>query len=139
MKKNSKFLLIYIAILFSFALVLILFAGLTQNNYAKELAESQGIKQNLIEVTEQYQTLTDSMKSLNKNLDEANKKIETYEQDINKKANQILLTDKLVEAMQLIDTGRPSAAKEILNEIDKESLTENQRYIYNKLMTQGGY
>ena len=64
MKKNSKFLLIYIAILFSFALVLILFAGLTQNNYAKELAESQGIKQNLIEVTEQYQTLTDSMKSV---------------------------------------------------------------------------
>ena len=90
MKKNSKFLLIYVAILFSFALVLILFAGLTQNNYAKELAESQGIKQNLIEVTEQYQTLTDSMKSLNKNLEEANIKIETYEQDINQKANQIL-------------------------------------------------
>ena len=134
MKKNSKFLLIYIAILFSFALVLILFAGLTQNNYAKELAESQGIKQNLIEVTEQYQTLTDSMKSLNKNLEEANKKIETYEADINQKANQILLTDKLVEAMRLIDTGRPTAAKELLAEIDKETLTENQRYIYNKLM-----
>lgn len=139
MKKNSKFLLIYIAILFSFALVLILFAGLTQNNYAKELAESQGIKQNLIEVTEQYQTLTDSMKSLNKNLEDANKQIETYEEDINQKANQILLTDKLVEAMRLIDTGRPSAAKEILTEIDKEKLTENQRYIYNKLMIQGGY
>ena len=127
-------MLIYIAILFSFALVLILFAGLTQNNYAKELAESQGIKQNLIEVTEQYQTLTDSMKSLNKNLEEANKKIETYEADINQKANQILLTDKLVEAMRLIDTGRPTAAKELLAEIDKETLTENQRYIYNKLM-----
>ena len=134
MKKNSKFLLIYIAILFSFALVLILFAGLTQNNYAKELAESQGIKQNLIEVTEQYQTLTDSMKSLNKNLEDANKQIETYEEDINQKANQILLTDKLVEAMRLIDTGRPTAAKELLAEIDKETLTENQRYIYNKLM-----
>lgn len=139
MKKNSKFLLIYVAILFSFALVLILFAGLTQNNYAKELAESQGIKQNLIEVTEQYQTLTDSMKSLNKNLEEANIKIETYEQDINQKANQIILTDKLVQAMQLIDTGRPTAAKEILDEIDKETLTENQRYIYNKLMILGGY
>ena len=139
MKKNSKFLLIYVAILFSFALVLILFAGLTQNNYAKELAESQGIKQNLIEVTEQYQTLTDSMKSLNKNLEEANIKIETYEQDINQKANQILLTDKLVQAMQLIDTGRPTAAKELLDEIDKETLTENQRYIYNKLMILGGY
>lgn len=134
MKKNSKFLLIYIAILFSFALVLILFAGLTQNNYAKELAESQGIKQNLIEVNERYQTLTDSMKSLNKNLEEANEQIATYEADINQKANQILLTDKLVEAMRLIDTGRPTAAKELLAEIDKETLTENQRYIYNKLM-----
>ena len=139
MKKNTKFLLMYIAILFSFALVLILFAGLTQNNYAKELAESQGIKQNLVEVTEQYQTLTDSMKSLNKNLEEANKKIETYEQDINQKANQILMTDKLVQAMQLIDTGRPTAAKEVLDEIDKEILTDNQRYIYNKLMMLGGY
>lgn len=134
MKKNTKFLLIYIAILFSFALVLILFAGLTQNNYAKELAESQGIKQNLIEVNERYQTLTDSMKSLNKNLEEANEQIATYEADINQKANQILLTDKLVEAMRLIDTGRPTAAKELLAEIDKETLTENQRYIYNKLM-----
>ena len=139
MKKNSKFLLIYIAILFSFALVLILFAGLTQNNYAKELAESQGIKQNLIEVNERYQTLTDSMKSLNKNLEKANEQIATYEADINQKANQILLTDKLVEAMRLIDTGRPTAAKEVLAEIDKEALTENQRYIYNKLMIQGGY
>ena len=136
--QTERFENIY-AILFSFALVLILFAGLTQNNYAKELAESQGIKQNLVEVTEQYQTLTDSMKSLNKNLEEANKKIETYEQDINQKANQILMTDKLVQAMQLIDTGRPTAAKEVLDEIDKEILTDNQRYIYNKLMMLGGY
>ena len=49
MKKNSKFLLIYIAILFSFALVLILFAGLTQNNYAKELADANTTKINALD------------------------------------------------------------------------------------------
>ena len=37
MKQNTKFIGIYVAILFSFALILILFAGLTQNNYQKEI------------------------------------------------------------------------------------------------------
>ena len=52
MKQNTKFLWIYIAILFSFALILILFAGLTQNNYRKEIeqqqTESAGVKQSLV-------------------------------------------------------------------------------------------
>ena len=133
MKKNTKFLLMYIAILFSFALVLILFAGLTQNNYAKELAESQGIKQNLIEITEQYQTLNDSMKVMTKELEDANATIEKYESDISEKANQILTPEKLIQAMKMYDSGKKNDAKTMISELDKESLTESQLYIYNKI------
>ena len=113
----------------------------------KELtAFIEKLQSRITEQEEEIQLLTTELQkkqivieNLNKNLDEANKKIETYEQDINQKANQLLVTDKLVQAMQLIDTGRPTAAKEILDQIDKETLTENQKYIYNKLMIQGGY
>ncbi len=133
MKKNTKFLLMYIAILFSFALVLILFAGLTQNNYAKELAESQGIKQNLVEITEQYQTLTDSMKVMTKELESANATIEKYEKDISEKASQILATEKLIQAMRMYDIGKKNEAKSIIAELDKETLTDSQLYIYNKI------
>ena len=137
MKKNTKFLLMYIAILFSFALVLILFAGLTQNNYAKELAKSQGIQQNLVEVTEQYQALTDEVNSLNTQLESAKETITTYEEDITQKASYYLASEKLIQSLQLYDEGKFEEAQEIIKDIDKAKLSENQLYIYNKIFEQG--
>ena len=134
MKKNTKFLLMYIAILFSFALVLILFAGLTQNNYAKELAESKGIKQNLVEVTQQYQTLSDSMKVLNKELESAQTTIEMYEKDITAKAKSLLVSEKLMNALKEYENGNIKEAQQSLGNIVPEELTEAQLYIYNKII-----
>ena len=133
MKKNTKFLFIYIAILFSFALVLILFAGLTQNNYAKELAESKGVQQNLIEVTAQYQTLSDSMNVLNKELEDAQTSIENYKTEISAKSTHITTTDTLIQALQLLDKGDEKQAKEKIANIAPDTLTETQLYIYNKI------
>lgn len=133
MKKNTKFLFMYIAILFSFALVLILFAGLTQNNYAKEIAESQGIKQNLVEITEQYQTLTDSMKVINEELEEAKVEITDYKQQINKLTSENEITKTLIQALELYEDGYKTKAREKIASIDKEALTEAQLYIYNKI------
>jgi hypothetical protein len=133
MKKNTKNLILYIGILFSFALVLILFAGLTQNNYAKELAESQGIKQNLVEITEQYQTLTDSMKVLNEELSASNTKIEELEKEIETLTSRDDASTKIMEAYRLFEKGRRTEAKEKIAEIDKELLTQEQLYIYNKI------
>lgn len=133
MKKNTKFLLMYIAILFSFALVLILFAGLTQNNYAKELAESQGLKQNYVEITEQVQTLTDSMKVLNKQLEEAKTEITSLEQTVTDLNNEKDTTALLIDALKLSENGEEEKAKEKIAEIDKTTLTEAQLYIYNKI------
>ena len=134
MKKNTKFLLMYIAILFSFALVLILFAGLTQNNYAKELAESKGIKQNLVEVTQQYQTLSDSMKVLNKELESAQTTIEMYEKDIAEKAKNMLVTEKLMNALMEYEKGNINEAQQSLGNVVPEELTEAQLYIYKKII-----
>lgn len=133
MKKNTKFLLMYIAILFSFALVLILFAGLTQNNYAKELAESQGIKQNLVDLTEQNQTLSDSLKVLNKQVEEAKTEITACEQKIEELANEKNTTALLIEALKLHENGEKEKAAEKIAKIDKTTLTEAQLYIYNKI------
>lgn len=133
MKKNTKFLLIYVVILFSFAMVLILFAGLTQNNYAKEIAESQGIKQNLVEITEQYQTLTDSMKVINEQLEEAKIEITDYKQQINKLTSEKEITRTLVEALKLYENGSSAKAREKIASIDKTVLSEAQTYIYNKI------
>ena len=134
MKKNTKFLLMYIAILFSFALVLILFAGLTQNNYAKELAESKGIKQNLVEVTQQYQTLSDSMKVLNKELESAQTTIEMYEKDITAKAKSLLVSEKLMNALKEYENGNIEEAQQSLGNVVPEELTEAQLYIYKKII-----
>lgn len=133
MKKNTKFLLIYVVILFSFAMVLILFAGLTQNNYAKEIAESQGIKQNLVEITEQYQTLTDSMKVINEQLEEAKIEITDYKQQINKLTSEKEITRTLVEALKLYENGSAAKARQKIASIDKTVLSEAQTYIYNKI------
>ena len=133
MKKNTKNLIIYIAILFSFAVVLILFAGLTQNNYAKEIAESQGIKQNLVEITEQYQTLTDSMKVLNEELSASKVKIDELEAELETLTARDDVSTKIMEAYRLYEKGRKTEAKEKMAEIDKELLTQEQLYIYNKI------
>lgn len=133
MKKNTKFLLMYVAILFSFALVLILFAGLTQNNYAKEIAEGQGIKQDLVKVTEQYQTLTDSMKTLNEQLKEADAELELNKNEIESLKNEITTTQTLIEALKQYESGHKEKAKEKIASIDKTTLTQAQLYIYNKI------
>ncbi len=133
MKKNTKYLIMYIAILFSFAVVLILFAGLTQNNYAKELAESQGIKQNLVEITEQYQTLTDSMKVLNEELTAGKAKIKELEENLEALTARDDASTRIMEAYRLFEKGRRAEAREKIAEIDKELLTQEQLYIYNKI------
>ncbi len=133
MKKNTKVLIIYIAVLFSFALVLILFAGLTQNNYAKELAESQGIKNNLIELTKTNQALTDSVNLLKDELDENEEQMQILKAKIGELTLEKETTEKLTEILKLYESGKKTEALEQKAEIHAESLTQTQLYIYNKI------
>ncbi len=133
MKKNTKFLMIYVAILFSFALVLILFAGLTQNNYEKKIAESQGMKENLVELTEVNSTLEESIKHLNGELDSTKKENEENLQNIESLKTNIELTDTLVNALKLYESGKKDEARQTVSQIDVQTLTQSQLYIYNKI------
>lgn len=126
MKKNTKNLIVYIVVLFAFALVLILFAGLTQNDKAKLEAESKGIKNNLINLTETNQALTDSVNLLNTELNESKTKI--GELVLEKET-----TDKLVEILELYETGKVDEAKQKKASINADGLTKTQLYIYNKI------
>lgn len=133
MKKNTKFLMIYVAILFSFALVLILFAGLTQNNYEKKIAESQGMKENLVELTEVNSTLEESIKHLNGELDSTKKQNEENLQNIESLKSSIELTDTLINALKLYESGKKDDARQTVSQIDVQTLTQSQLYIYNKI------
>ena len=133
MKKNTKFLFIYVAILFSFALMLILFAGLTQNNYAKELAESQGIKDNLIELTKTNQALTDSVNLLKTELDESKLNIDEQKIKIDELTKETKNSTELIEILKLYENGNKTEALKRKEKINTDDLTQTQLYIYNKI------
>ena len=67
MKEKVKFLWIYTGILFSFALILIIFAYLTQNNMYKETNEiSKGYQSNIEMLTKENENLHSKIKELEK-------------------------------------------------------------------------
>ena len=69
MNGKVKFLWIYTAILFSFALILIIFAYLTQNNISKE---NEAINKNMSGYKANIESLTKENENLKKKLDELN-------------------------------------------------------------------
>lgn len=142
MKQNTKFLWIYIAILFSFALILILFAGLTQNNYRKEIeqqqTESAGVKQSLVTLTDENQKMKDEIKSLKtetENLKTENEKL-TSEKGImlSSIGEDTETSQKLLDSYFIFSKGDKQTAVKNLEDIDKNSLTSAQLNIYNTII-----
>ena len=146
MKKNSNFIWIYVAILFSFALILIVFAGLTQNNYQKEIADQKlaaaGVQNSLTAVTKE----NEKTKAQNKALKEQNEKIQA-ENDLlyreNQTAMEIIGGDKVVTknllAAYWLKTSDPTEeninkAKKSVKDIKTAELTAMQKEIYNKII-----
>ena len=70
MKEKTKFIWFYTIILFSIALILILVAGLTQQNYAEELATHEnvavGMQRSVTELSETNMKLNQEIGSLKK-------------------------------------------------------------------------
>jgi len=139
LKQNTKFIWVYVAILFSFALILILFAGLTQNNYQKEITDQQtvtaGVKKSLSALSNENEKLKDKIKDLqtqneqlkNENaalLLENDTALSLYEGDI-------LVTKTLIKAYGEKNLGQTDLAKEIVKELDISSMTEKQKNLYN--------
>lgn len=142
MKQNTKFLWIYIAILFSFALILILFAGLTKNSVQKEIeqqqSESSGVKQSLITLTDENQKLKDELKKVKSDtegLQNENAKLNMEKEIlISSIGENKEISQQLVDAYCLYQNGDIEAALKNLEAIDKNTLTTAQLTIYNTII-----
>lgn len=131
MKSKTKFLWMYTIILFSVALILILVAGLTQQNYEEELASHQnaavGMQRSVTELSETNMNLAQENEALKK------------ENEVLKEENEELsvsneLNGRLVQAVYYSNMGYDSKAESILADVDKELLGEEQKSIYEKIM-----
>jgi septal ring factor EnvC (AmiA/AmiB activator) len=135
MKENTKFLWMYVAILFSFALILIIFAGLSHNSSTEQ---TKGLKADITELSHKNTELQNKNTELQKNLDALTAEHEQmkteYEalklDDETKKSND----EALMAAIKAYNSGNFGKSKQIKSTIDPESLTEAQLYIYNKLV-----
>ena len=142
LKQNTKFLWIYIAILFSFALILIVFAGLTQNNYQKEIeqqaSESAGVKQSLVTLTDENQKMSDSIKDLTSEVDglkTENFRLTSQKEILLKSiGGDAAVTQTLLDAYVIFAVGDTEAAANKLTGIDKAQLNQTQLNIYNTII-----
>ncbi len=127
MKQNTKFLWLYTAILFSFALILIIFAGLTQNNFQKEIEESDKTNKTMLEQIETLKNenakLSEELKTISENLELA--KTENEELTVYKENGE-----KIFEAYQLLNKGRNESAVSKIQDLDTDLLTPMQLYLY---------
>lgn len=141
MKKDTKFLWIYVAILFSFALILILFAGLTSNSkkeFEQQAKESAGIKQSLVTLTDENQNLKDSLK---KSESELKTSLEN-EKNLNAE-NEIMIeamggdeatSRVLLDAYKEFTLGNTEKAKTKIADLNESALTQAQQFIYKKII-----
>lgn len=142
MKQNTKFIGIYVAILFSFALILILFAGLTQNNYQKEIeqhqSESAGVRKSLSALTKENEKMNDTIRDLqteaetlrndNKNL------LAEREAALVAFGGDVATTRILIEAYTEKIAGHEDSAREKIKSLNARTMTEAQRYLYKTII-----
>ena len=137
LRQNTKFVWMYGAILFSFALILILFAGLS-----KKPEEQQNVK------------LSDSVSSLTTERNELYKQIKDLEQQIadKEKAKQSFyeniekylsegegveeIKSILLSAVKEKKVGNDQLAKDAVANLDVNELTEFQKYVYDIIINQ---
>ena len=134
MKSKTKFLWMYTIILFSVALILILFAGMTQQNYEKELATHETAKVGLQKSAAELSQTNLLLKQENAELKEENEALKESQAKFEEISKNNDLNIALIEALYQYESGNRRTAKNMLAEIDAETLTDQQLGIYNKIM-----
>jgi len=127
MKQNTKFLWMYIGILFSFALILIIFAGMSRNT---DTEQKEGLKADIAALSAQNTTLRAETTNLKAQIDALIAENETLKASDAAFAEAEIL---LASACEAYDRGDKKASKEILAAIDTANLTQSQLYIYDML------
>lgn len=149
MKQNTKFLWMYVCILFSFAVILIIFAGLSTN---KDIQEEKGLKNKVEHVSSEnvsFKKQIESLKTENTNLRTENEQIKKDLEEKNAsvntltETNQILTEEKsnrtnidelLDNAVKEFEEKNFDKVNEYLLQINTTKLTYSQQYLYNYLM-----
>mgnify|MGYP000336883603 FL=1 len=139
MNGKVKFLWIYTAILFSFALILIIFAYLTQNNISKENEainkNMSGYKANIESLTKENEDLKQKLDELNAELaDEKAKNEKYYEIEKNDNTEEIATVNETVKkAFDEFAKGNKKNAKNTVKDINTAKTGDLQKYIIDKI------
>ena len=139
MNSKVKFLWIYTGILFSFALILIVFAYLTQNNISKENEainkNMSGYKASIENLTKENEDLKSQLEKLNTELSDAKDKNEKYfEIEKNENTEEIQsVNETLKKAVDELAKGNRKNAKNIVKDVDKSKTGDLQTYIIDKI------
>ncbi len=125
MKQNTKFLWLYIGILFSFALILIIFAGLSRNS---DIEQKEGLQGHVTKLSEQVLDLTNKINTQNATIETQNGQIVSLTSALQK-----INETALVQARDALDKGNREACNKILESITADTLTESQLVMYETL------
>ncbi len=126
MKQNTKFLWLYIAILFSFALILIIFAGLSRNS---DIEQKEGLQGHVAKLSEQVLDLTNQINMQNATIESQNNQIAHLTTSL-QKANE----SSLIQARDALSRGNREECNKILESITPDTLTESQLVMYDTLV-----
>lgn len=134
MKQNTKFLWIYISILFSFALILIIFAGLSRNS---DIEQKEGLQGHVAQLSEEKLDLTNQVNSHLATIESLNQQINilTTENNNLKAADNLTKANEntLLQAKEAADKGDWKSCSAILDTINKDTLTQTQLAFYENL------
>lgn len=139
MNSKVKFLWIYTGILFSFALILIVFAYLTQNNISKENEainkNMSGYKASIENLTKENENLKSQLEKLNTELsDVKDKNAKYFEIEKNENTEEIQsVNETLKKAVDELAKGNRKNAKNIVKDVDKSKTGDLQTYIIDKI------
>ena len=143
MKQNTKFLWMYICILFSFAIILIIFAGLStneekglENKVEKVSSENNALKKENTTLKNSIKSKDEAIATANQNYTQLKSEKEVVDaQNSNYKvyeSNETIISQALTE----YENGNKDKSMEFLNQIDVNTLNVSQKYIYNMIKTE---
>ncbi len=123
MKEKVKFLWIYTGILFSFALILIIFAGLAENNMSEE--------------KEGYQSRIEALTKQNEELRNENNLLKQSEAALNEELSKLNEKEEINEiieqALEKLENDKKDEAKSIVKDVDKSKASDLQKYVIDKI------
>ncbi len=134
MRQNTKFVWMYGAILFSFALILILYAGLSTKNEEKLSNSLSSLTRDISELKTERTKLYKQIEDLEQQIaDKEHSKIKFYEKlekALQEGEGDAKVNEVLISALKEKKVGNNLLAKEAVSQLDLSKMSEFQKYVY---------